>query len=149
VFVTQDDETYIRARARAIGVPEERLVITSAARQDVPLYLSLARFGIFFIRPTYSKMASSPTKQGEIMAMGLPIVCNSGVGDTDEIVRQFGSGLLVQSFDAVDYDSAAAAMDECTFAPETIVEGADAYFGLAGGQATYRAIYDRLLGRVA
>jgi hypothetical protein len=52
------------------------------------LNISLFDTSIFFIRPTYSKKASSPTKQGEIMAMGIPLICNYGVGDTDEIVKK-------------------------------------------------------------
>jgi hypothetical protein len=63
----------------------------------VPLFLSLSNWSVFFIKDAYSKKASSPTKQGEIMAMGIPIVCND-IGDTGKIVKVSMPALVVQSF---------------------------------------------------
>ncbi|MEI9956314.1 MAG: hypothetical protein WDM90_08440 [Ferruginibacter sp.] len=50
----------------------------------MPLLLSLSQFSVFFIKPCYSKQSSSPTKHGEIMAMGIPLITNSGVGDVEK-----------------------------------------------------------------
>lgn len=61
------------------------VIVTSAAHNQVPLYISLAHASIFFIKPTYSKKASSATKMGEIMAMNVPVVTNRGWGDMDAV----------------------------------------------------------------
>ena len=146
LFVTQEPAAPIIARAAALGLDAGRLVITPARRDEVPVLLSLAQFGIFFIRPTYSKMSSSPTKQGELMAMGIPVVCNSGVGDTDAIVQNYGSGVLVAEHSDAAYDAAIAQMLPERFDAAAIRAGALDYFGLDKGVAQYRAIYNRLLG---
>jgi hypothetical protein len=52
-------------------------------RKDVPVVISLANVAVFFIKPSYSKKASSATKMAEILAMEIPVVTNSGWGDVD------------------------------------------------------------------
>ena len=52
----------------------------------------------FLLNQLFQKKASSPTKQGEIMAMGIPVICNDNVGDTSVVVKRFNSGLVVTEF---------------------------------------------------
>jgi len=78
----------------------------AASRREVPQLLSAVDIGISFIKPSYSKKSSSPTKQGEMLAMGIPMIVNSGVGDVDEIVLQTQSGAILyemkpEAFNAV------------------------------------------------
>lgn len=61
----------------------------------------------FFIRPIPSKRASCPTKFAEALASGLPVICNRGIGDLDDIVEREGIGVLVDGFSEPDYVSAA------------------------------------------
>ena len=76
----------------------ERIVVVKAQRKEVPLLLSLSQLSVFFIMPTFSKTASSPTKQAEIFSMGIPVVCNTGIGDAEEIISQSGAGILIDRF---------------------------------------------------
>ena len=48
--------------------------------------------------PSFSKKASCPTKMGEIMNLGVPVICNKGVGDVEEImnITIIGTGETVQ-----------------------------------------------------
>jgi len=48
-----------------------------------------------FIKPAYSKMASSPTKLAEAFAMGIPVISNSGVGDVALITEALDAGAIV------------------------------------------------------
>jgi glycosyltransferase involved in cell wall biosynthesis len=68
-----------------IGSHEFRtdIIIISVPRKDVPVVISLANVAVFFIKPSYSKKASSATKMAEILAMEIPVVTNSGWGDVD------------------------------------------------------------------
>lgn len=81
LFVTQDAPTIILQRAAHLGIDPVSIIVTGAARKEVPLHLSLATQGIFFIKPAYSKKASSATKMAEMMAMNLPMLTNAGIGD--------------------------------------------------------------------
>ena len=55
--------------------------VTRASRNEVPVYISIADLAIFFIKPSFSKKASSATKLGELLAMQVPVVTNTGWGD--------------------------------------------------------------------
>ncbi len=59
------------------------VILSRAPRHLVPLYISLANASVFFIKPSFSKKASSATKMGEIVAMSIPVVANTGWGDVD------------------------------------------------------------------
>jgi glycosyltransferase involved in cell wall biosynthesis len=61
---------------------------------------------LFFIKPTPAKRASCPTKLAEALACGLPIVCNRGIGDLDDIVERENVGVLVDSMSDSGYDNA-------------------------------------------
>lgn len=95
LFVTREDKENIYSAARKEGVPENEIIISSCMHHEVPAYMSLFNLSIFFILPAYSKMASSPVKQGELMAMGIPIICNAGVGDTDRIIEEGNAGIVL------------------------------------------------------
>jgi glycosyltransferase involved in cell wall biosynthesis len=139
LFVTQESSDKIWQRAIGKGLPKESIKIVSAAHKYVPLHISLFDFSIFFIRPTFSKQASSPTKQGELMAMGIPVVCNSGVGDTDKIVQHYKSGVVLEEFSDKAYET--IDLEPSNFNPASIRKGAQDAYSLKGGIEKYHSIY--------
>lgn len=90
LFVTKDDMQQVHLHCQELDIKTTDIIHASASRIEVPNYLKLADLGIFFIKPTYSKKASSAVKMGEMMAMGLPFVCNKGVGDQDQLMNNSG-----------------------------------------------------------
>jgi glycosyltransferase involved in cell wall biosynthesis len=66
----------------------EDFITRTVVRNEVPLYCSVANASIFFIRPSFSKMASSATKMAEVMAMGLTVITNPGWGDVASMSEQ-------------------------------------------------------------
>ncbi|RYG40486.1 MAG: hypothetical protein EOO01_27215, partial [Chitinophagaceae bacterium] len=110
LFITQDAPASILALAEKWKIDPADIIVRPASRNEVPLYLSLSDWSIFFIKDAYSKKASSPTKQGEIMAMGVPLICNA-IGDTGFIVTQTGAGVVVDGFTNESYDTAINEMD--------------------------------------
>lgn len=143
LFITRHEHARIREAARELGITGS-LIIQPAERDEVPELIRLGQLSVFFILPAYSKMASSPTKQGEIMAMGIPVVCNSGVGDTDEIVKRYQSGYLVEN-DDLDAVIRRIGSNEPVFSEAGIIAGAKDYFSLESGVARYAAIYREML----
>ncbi|MGB3006815.1 MAG: hypothetical protein WBC06_09910, partial [Chitinophagaceae bacterium] len=116
-----------------------------AHRNELPAYISLSDCSIFFIRPTFSKIASSPTKHAELMGMGIPVICND-IGDTGAIIRETKSGLLVKEFTDADYDRVIEKMDELLAIPkEKIRQAAFDYFDLEKGSAIYLSVYKKIL----
>lgn len=88
LFVTKDNIGHIHHCSTKIGINLKDIVHTSADRLEVPIFLKLADLGIFFIKPAYSKKASSAVKMGEMIAMDLPFITNKGVGDADYLLNR-------------------------------------------------------------
>jgi glycosyltransferase involved in cell wall biosynthesis len=95
LFLSPTDPNFIYAAAKQKGININDIYVKFSPRKELPLFLSVSSLSIFFIKNTFSKAASSPTKLGEIMGMGIPVIVNSGVGDTDEIVLRTTQGSIV------------------------------------------------------
>ena len=146
LFVTPDDPQPIRAAASARGVDPDRLIIRSATRDEVPELLAAADLGIFFIRPVFSKTASSPTKMGEMLAVGLPIVTNGGVGDVAALVEDIGCGIAIRDFTDESYASALDRLDTLDGSPGDRRGRALPWFDVNLGIERYNRVYRDLLG---
>jgi len=145
LFITTEDPNSIYKRANHYKIPIDKIIITESSRAEVPQLLTLGNMGLFFIKPTFSKQASSPTKQAELMAMGLPIICNSGVGDTDWIVQKFQSGLLIEKFSEEEYNKTLAVSKNYKFDNNKIRAGASEYFSLKKGIKSYLQVYHTII----
>ncbi len=143
LFVTGEPKENIEKEANSKGIRSEAIRVISVLHKDVPKMIALMNASVFFIRPTYSKKASSPTKQGEIMAMGVPLICNSDVGDTDEIVNKYHSGVVVNEFSVKSYQAALNQLGE--FDANAIIQGANDYFSLSEGVKKYASVYSEIL----
>jgi glycosyltransferase involved in cell wall biosynthesis len=144
LLVSHDDADNIRAAAAARGVSPQSLVIRAASRDEVPKLMAAADLGIFFIRPVFSKIASSPTKMGEMLALGLPLVTNGGVGDVSRIVDDTGCGVAVSDFDEASYRRAIAQAEAHDVPPEELRRRALPWFDVELGIERYDRIYRNL-----
>ncbi len=143
LFITQDKHDRVRASAKEKGIKQRDIIIRSASRAQVPELLAISNWSVFFIRPSYSKMSSSPTKQGEVMSMGIPVICNAGVGDTDAIVDLYHAGVVMYDF---DFQKALEEMLQAKPDPVQIRNGAKEYFDLKQGAKRYAEIYNSIAG---
>jgi glycosyltransferase involved in cell wall biosynthesis len=98
LIVTTDSENEIRKTASTKNIDLNRIIVKKAERHEVPLYISIAHGSVLFIKPTFSKRASSPTKLGEVLSMGIPVVANASVGDNDFLFASDAIGVLVDDF---------------------------------------------------
>lgn len=139
VFVTGEKPEKIYIETSRKNIDKNDIIVTSCLHKDVPLNISIFDTSIFFIRPTFSKKASSPTKQGEIMAMGIPLVCNAGVGDTDLIVSENKAGSIIHHFTREQYKESIFTPSECDI--DSMKKGADTFYSLQSGIAKYLQVY--------
>jgi|TARA_B110000091_G_C13741191_1_gene443439 glycosyltransferase involved in cell wall biosynthesis len=140
LFITREKELVLK-EIEDSDVDIGSVIITEAKRKDIPSYLSIVNWGMFFIRPTFSKISSSPTKQGEIMSMGIPLIINSGVGDCDEIVNNYDAGIVIDSFEEEAFVKAAKSIENSTFSPFEITIGASEIFSLEKALKSYQRVY--------
>ncbi len=118
------------------------ILFRSSPRATVPLFISLGNASVIFIKPVFSKKASSATKMAEVLAMGVPVVTNPGWGDID-LFETMLPGLITVSIPG-DYSKAIAILLLMNH-PGDMRKRAVYQFSLNGGVALYRAIYQDLL----
>ncbi|MDX2172644.1 MAG: glycosyltransferase [Bacteroidota bacterium] len=122
----------------------EIIISLSSSYQDIPKYLSLAKAAIFFIKPAYSKVASSPTKMAECWAMNLPIITNSGIGDNDIYFKNNLGGILINNFTTEDYEGACINYIEALKQKNDYRKIALKYFDTKDAITKYTMIYNNL-----
>ncbi|RLD61649.1 MAG: glycosyltransferase [Bacteroidetes bacterium] len=145
LFISYDDANLIKKSAIKNTVPLDKIIIKKAEREDVSSLLSISNISIFFIKPVFSKKASSPTKLAEIMGMGIPIICNSNVGDVDEIINKTQAGLIINNFSINEFDKIIDSIDEnIKISKEKIINSAQKNFSLQMGIEKYANIYNTL-----
>ena len=106
LILTQAPPESVVSELERAGIPEEAYRITRAAPGDIGVYLGLADFAICFCRPTFARIASSPTKLGEYLGAGLPVVSGPDIGDMDAILTEADVGVVVDSFSPLSYETA-------------------------------------------
>jgi glycosyltransferase involved in cell wall biosynthesis len=146
LFVTQDQPASVFQMATLSNVDRNSVIVKAASRNEVPLYLAVSDFSIFFIKDAYSKRASSPTKQGEIMAMGIPLICND-IGDTGKIIESAKTGALTREFNIPAYNKITKQLPALqALKREDIRAAAFEYYDLEKGIKEYSIVYKTITG---
>lgn len=113
-----DRARHIAAAAQVgITLDPAQVFITKLPHHEVPLALAAADIGISPRIPNFSSLGASPTKVGEYLSCGLPVITNIGIGDARRIITDGENGFVLPDF-----------------SDDSIASGADALLaGLAGG----------------
>ena len=106
LVVTQAPAASVVAEFNRSGIAHDDYRVTRSEPGQIGDYLALADFAISFCYPTFARIASSPTKIGEYLGAGLPIVSGPDIGDMDAILGG-GVGTVVGSFDEGGYEGGA------------------------------------------
>jgi glycosyltransferase involved in cell wall biosynthesis len=143
-FITNDDELGIRNVAESKGISSKCVIVKSAKREEVPAFISCFDIGLFFIKPLYSKKGSSPTKLAEILACGIPLIANTGIGDVDELLLKSNCGILVDYFNKESYVEAINRIGKLNLSKQFYRDVALTKFSLQSGIELYSTIYNKL-----
>lgn len=148
LFISPHRHEVIRMAAATHWINPARIIIKKASRLEVPKLLSLSQYSIFFIKPCYSKQSSSPTKHGEIMAMGIPLITNSGVGDVETITNRYNAGIIINEFTGQELTRAVEKIVSGTgFNIDDIRQGAKEFYSLEKAVEKYIDIYNSILNQ--
>lgn len=97
LLITKDWRAEHEALISALGLSHlrTRIHVHEAKRDQVPAYIGCSDLMLSFIKPAYSKMASSPTKIAEALAVGVPVISNAGIGDIDDMTTRLQAGAVI------------------------------------------------------
>ncbi len=131
------------------NIDDSAFSVRSVPASDVPSYLSAADAGIAFIKPCFSKLASSPTKNGEYLACGLPLILNAGIGDSDALINDWGVGTLVKEMVEEQYVDSINNIEDIVNDPavksKTRAVAKELFDLQAVGGERYAALYEEVL----
>jgi glycosyltransferase involved in cell wall biosynthesis len=132
-----------------IGLREEDYWIGAAPPSEIPAYMRRAKVGLSFRKPTFSQIAASPTKIPEYLAAGIPVVSNTGIGDTDRALLDDRTGVIVKDFNRDAYDEAVVALlkllDDAELAVRCRRSAYERFDLEKVGAERYRRLYQRML----
>ncbi len=149
LILTQSPAAPVEDSLRNLGIEKESFFVGKVSPGEVPQYLKAADYSISFIKPSYSKLASSPTKIAEYLASGLPVLSNAGIGDLDELIVKSRVGVIIREFNPSHFAEALTELEG--LAKEEGLRDrcqavADEQFNLITvGGMKYRRLYGRLL----
>jgi glycosyltransferase involved in cell wall biosynthesis len=132
----------------------DRFEIKFVPHREIPEAIKDADIAFFFIPQQYSKIASSPTKMGEMLSAGLPVITGSRIGDVDELVKKNRIGIILEDFDEkAIVNSLSGVIQMCRNEQQALMdrclETADDYFSLEKGIRKYEEIYATLIQKGA
>ena len=149
LIITRGDRCEVEGAFASRGVEADRYEVVAAAPAEVPALLQRGDLAISFVKPTFAVVGSSPTKIGEYLAAGLPVVSTS-TGDTARLFAAEPIGAIVAEFDATAYHKAAEQLIDLVDRDDTQANCRDAanrYYSLtAVGEPRYKAVYQSLSG---
>ena len=149
LWLTTGSHDRVRELMSSRNVGVGNFSVLSIAPAAVPSYLAAADAGLAFIKRCFSKQASSPTKNGEYLACGLPLVINAGVGDSDSLINDWKAGVLIENFSDEDFAQASRNIEAIVAAPDVRKNArsvAEQLFDLTAiGAERYAALYERVL----
>jgi glycosyltransferase involved in cell wall biosynthesis len=148
LFISNNRHQDIIDAAAEYKIPSQNIIVKMGKRHQVPALLSFSTYSLFFIKPCYSKLSSSPTKHGEIMAMGIPVIANSGVGDVKEIIEKYKAGYVLDEFseEAMQKIVDSICSTATQFNSTEIRNGALDFYNLENTLVTYSKVYKAVMG---
>lgn len=130
------------------GISSDRYYLGSVSYQDVPPWLSASDVSVIFYNRSYSKEGCCPTKLGESLSCGVPVVINDGIGDCSSIVKKKDVGIIVKDFTEASYFRAAEELAQLLKDRKALSRRcrivAEEVFSLDEGVKRYIEIYKRL-----
>ncbi len=146
VLVTRQQEEAADALGRtALGAGA--VTVASAPYPEIPQWVAGSHAGLAFYKPGGFRRGTCPTKLGEYLAMGVPVVVNAGIGDVEEVIGGSAVGAIVTDFSVEAYERALEELRRLWADPalaERCRRVAERAFSLQMGIERYWAIYARL-----
>lgn len=127
---------------------ETAATIEALPPDQVPGALRAGDVGLSLCVSAFSKTASAPTRFGEYLAAGMPVIVTPGIGDLVSIVERHRVGVVLGGEDDAALGAAAASVAQLLAdpsLPERCRDAARELFDVEAGSRSYSELYDRLL----
>lgn len=141
LIITPDTELAKQEVEKNLSRDYRRLVkCISGTRAEMPTLIPIMDVMLSFIKPSYARLATSPTKIAESLACGVPVISNPGIGDVSDILTELEVGYTVE-----DPEDFIKILDAVKFKdPVKIRNASQTIFDLEIANKVYKEIYQKL-----
>ena len=148
LIINRGEHEYIKKCLFSSSIPRSSVDLISADYSEVPKLISQMDASIFFIKPSFSKQSSAPTKLAELLGCGIPCLVNSGVGDMAKIINSERVGVTLKKFEKQELRNSLIKLISLTREKDIekrCVQAAHRFFSLEEGVLKYKKIYEELI----
>lgn len=150
-IVTRDAIDQVRTALGVAPQLQSRLAIFPKPPHLAHEAVQAHSVSVMFFTDGLGKLGSSPTRMGEALGCGIPVVANAGVGDVARIISEHRVGVVVADAGEAAMAAALAELDELLQTPDLAQrcrKAAEEVFSLGAGTAAYNLLYQRILAPV-
>jgi len=125
-----------------------KLLVRPASRSEVPLVLGVSDVMLSFYSKGFSRSGTSPTKFAESVAMGIPVISSSKVGDIDTLTKELSAGIVVDLDNEFELIKAAKSLDSIISFGDGLRDRSYNSLDLSIAEELYKELYsdiDKLL----
>lgn len=143
-IVSPTDRAWIEERLRRHQVPDSAYRIERVSRDEVPNRVASFDVSLAFYRAGSSRKGTCPTKLGESLACGVPVIATAGIGDVDALLAQERVGTVIDRLDDEGCRAAWVRMEALLAEGPALsarCRAAAQRFSLAKGIEQYDALY--------
>lgn len=122
----------------------ERIIVKKVDFSNVKYELINATFGIILRKHDIVSRVSSPIKFAEYLSAGLPVLLHEGIGDTEQIIKNYNVGVIIKKN---KYEIAISELQELLNdeeISERCLRAAEKEFNITSSFEQYQEIYDNL-----
>lgn len=151
-LVSRAERELVSDALAAAGLDGGAVTVEAAEHARIPAVLGGASAGLAFYRPGSSRQATCPTKVGEYLACGLPVVVTAGVGDMDALIAAHRTGVVIDECTDAAYERALDALEKLLLEPDLVARCralAEGHFSLRAGVERFVALHRALRGETA
>lgn len=125
---------------------KDNIILQNTEWKNIPSLLSCADIMISFIKPTFAKIASSPTKVAEGFALGIPLLSNKNIGDLDSIIKNNNLGHTFDIKDLSNLENIDSVIDQLLKINKSeIINQSKKIYDLKIAKQNYKKIYERIV----
>jgi glycosyltransferase involved in cell wall biosynthesis len=111
LMLTNASIQLVQSQLKRIDVPANCVIQKFVYHEQIPDYIALGDFAVNFMKPVPSRRYSTPIKDGEYWAMGLPVVITSGISDDSDIIQENNAGYVLKNLTTDEYKYAIQKID--------------------------------------
>ncbi|MBF0299322.1 MAG: hypothetical protein HQK51_11415, partial [Oligoflexia bacterium] len=147
LFLINDKKEKVVDLITQLNMSHNDFTVKNVPGREVINYIHASDYGIAFIKNIFSKIASSPIKNGELILGKTPIICND-IGDNKLLISK-DIGYVIKNFNQDEYLTGFRHIKNINpdsemfnIARENLLKN---YLGLAEGANRYQQIYKEVI----